>query len=179
MKKKEYISLLLAFGVFLIIDQPLLAQSTGSSSSRESHRESRSARVIVPPAPEIEIRDIHDFGYQYLTSSSTSEKNSKLSLSKNYDGQTTSKTGTFSVEEGVSRIRLSISGSVSSGEIGIELYLPGKKELKKLTFDDSADVSWSQSINISEDDSKYYGEWTYVINARKAEGAYNLSLTTY
>jgi len=176
MKKKVFITLVLAFGVFLIIDTPLLAQSTGSSS-RESHREARSARVMV--APEIEIRDIHDFDYQYISGSSSSEKNSKLSLSKHYDGQTTSKTGTFSVEEGVRKIRLSISGDVRSGEIGVEVYLPGEEELINLSFDDSAEISWSQSINISDDDTKYFGKWKYVITARKAEGAYNLTLTTY
>jgi len=177
MKKKEFIALVLVFGVFLIIDTPLLAQSTGSSSSRESHREARSARVMV--APEIEIRDIQDFDYQYISGSSSSEKNSKLSLSKHYDGQTTSKKGTFSVEEGVRKIRLSISGDVRSGEIGVEVYLPGEEELINLSFDDSAEVSWSQSINISDDDTRYFGKWTYVITAEKAEGAYKLTLTTY
>ena len=130
-------------------------------------------------APEIEITDIHNIDYVYLSGNSASEKNSKLSLSKHYDGETTSKTGTFSVEEGVKKIRLSISGTVRTGSISLEVYLPGKKELKKLTIDDSADITWSQSINIREGDTRYYGEWTYAINAKAVKGKYNLSLSTY
>ena len=109
----------------------------------------------------------------------SSEKNSKLTLSKHFEGESTSKTGTFSVEKGVKKIRLSISGHVHSGTINVELYIPGKKELKKLTVDDSADIHWSQSINIKEGDTKYFGEWTYVINAKSAKGEYSLSLSTY
>ena len=89
------------------------------------------------------------------------------------------KTGTFNVEQGVKKIRLSIQGSVKSGNINLEVYLPGKKELKKLSMDDSADIQWSQSIDIKEGDNKYYGAWTYVINAQNAKGYYSLSLSTY
>lgn len=177
MNKKSIITLASVFGVFLILNIPLLAQSTETSSPR-------GPRVVVN-VPDIELDDIEDAGhfeygdYSYVYSVSSSEKNSKLTLSKRYEGESTSKTGTFSVEEGVKKIRLSISGSVSSGNISLELYIPGKKELKKLTIDDSADIMWSQSINIKEGDTKYFGEWTYVINAQDAKGKYSLSLSTY
>jgi hypothetical protein len=120
----------------------------------------------------------HDYSYVW-TSASSSEKNTKLTLSKDYNGESASKTGTFSVEQGVRKIRLAIHGSVKSGTINLELYLPGKKELKKISIDDSADIEWSQSLDIKEDDNKYFGEWTYVINAQNATGFYSLSLSTY
>ena len=169
MKRKSIITLAAVFGVFLLLDTSLLAQATA---------------VMVTPderSPEdMEISTHLNYGdYSYVYSASSSEKNSKLTLSKRYEGESTSKTGTFSVEEGVKKIRLSINGSVSSGNISLELYIPGKKELKKLTIDDSADIMWSQSINIKEGDTKYFGEWTYVINAQDAKGKYNLSLSTY
>jgi hypothetical protein len=178
MKNKILINIAIVLGVFLMMDTPLLAQSTGtsSSSSRESSRSS--SRVYV--TPDVELHDISggDYGFAYTTGSS-SEKNSKLSLSKRYSGQSADKTGTFQIEDGVKKIRLSISGSVAVGKINLELYMPGKKELKKLTIDDSADISWSQSINVPEGDTKYYGEWTYVIKAMSVEGRYNMSISTY
>ena len=113
MKKKALLTLAAALGVFLMIDIPLLAQSTGKSSSRESSREAtrepRKSTYVV--APDIEIAEMVEFdhGFAYTTGSST-EKNSKLSLSKRYSGQSTSKTGTFNIEKGVSKIRISIAG---------------------------------------------------------------------
>jgi hypothetical protein len=179
MKNKILINIAIVLGVFLMLDTPLLAQSTGtsSSSSRESSRSSSRAVFVTP---DVELHDISvgDYGFAYTTGSS-SEKNSKLSLSKRYNGQSADKTGTFQIEGGVKKIRLSISGSVAVGKINLELYMPGKKELKKLTIDDSADISWSQSINVPEGDTKYYGEWTYVIKAVSVEGKYNMSISTY
>lgn len=191
MKRKCILISASVFGVFLMVNTPLLAQSTGVSkeSSREAERverealraarEANEARVIV--APDIQIGDWSqgDYGFAYTTLGTSTAMNSKLTLSKRYSGQSTSKTGTFNIEEGVTRIRLQISGTVEVGKIGLELYLPGKKVLKQLTIDDSADISWSQSINIKEGETKYYGEWTYVIKAESVEGRYQMSINTY
>ena len=148
----------------MLLNTPLFAQSTGS----------------IHVMPEIELPELPDLEHNFVfATTSSAERNTKLTLSKDYNGESTSKTGTFSVEQGVKKIRLSISGSVESGKINLELYLPGKKELKKLSIDDSADIQWSQSLNVKEGDNKYYGEWTYVINAQNAKGSYSLSLSTY
>ena len=123
---------------------------------------------------------MHDYahGYAYTTSSSV-EKSSKLNLSKTYKGTTTTKKGTFKVDEGVRKIRISISGRVESGKITVDLFLPDGKEVGTFRVDDTADVDWSQSISIEEDESKYYGEWSFNIKAEEAHGRYSLSLSTY
>ncbi|MFC2115434.1 hypothetical protein ACFLTU_03115 [Bacteroidota bacterium] len=168
MKRKSIITLAAIFGVFLLLDTSLLAQSTD---------------VLVVPDIDMEeieaLEHIEHMDYNFAYSTSSSEKNSRLTLSKRYDGESASKTGSFSVDKGVKKIRLSIHGSVKSGKITLELYIPGEKELKKLTIDDSADIQWSQSINVKEGETKYYGEWTYVINVQNAKGLYSLSLSTY
>jgi len=174
MKKYTFIAGLILFAVFLFIDTSMLAQTTGTSRSRDT----RSSTAVVV-APEMELSEIMEYDYGYAFTTSSSEKNSKLSLSKHYSGQSASKTGSFIIEEGVRKIRLAIGGSVEVGQISLEIYIPGKKELKKLTIDDSADITWSQSINIGEDDTKYFGEWTYVINAKSVEGSYHMSISTY
>ncbi len=174
MKKRTIASLAAAFGVFLVINTPLLAQGTGVAVKPEV-REHEQERVRI----EAERAARDHVGTYVFASTSSSEKNSKLTISKDYDGESTMKTGTFNVAEGVTRIRISISGFVKSGKIGLEVYLPGKKELQKLTIDDSANIEWSQSINIQEGDTKYFGEWSYVVNAENAKGFYSLSLNTY
>jgi len=167
MKKEFLFAVAFLFGAFILLNTPLLGQSTG----------------IVRVGPDIEVPELPglpDFEHNLIfATSSSSERNTKLTLSKEYNGESTSKTGTFNVEEGVRKIRMAIHGSVKAGKINLELYLPGKKVLKKLSIDDSADIEWSQSLNIKEGDDRYYGEWTYVINAQNAEGHYRLSLSTY
>ena len=185
MKKRIILTMTAVMGVFLMLDTSLLAQTTESSSSRESSRSRESTRATgstrIVTVPDIEISELMEFdhGFAYSTGYGSSEKNSKLSLSKIYSGQSANKTGTFTIEDGVTKIRLAISGTVEVGSITLELYQPGKKALKKLTIDDSADISWSQSINVSEDDKQYYGEWTYVIDAKNVEGRYKISINTY
>jgi hypothetical protein len=188
MKNKLFIAAVI-LGVFLMIDTSLLAQDTGTSTStsRSSSRVSPTSRarttVVVPPVPavpDLEDIEMHDYthGYSYTTSSSV-EKSSKLSLSKRYEGTSTTKKGTFKVDEGVRKIRISISGRVESGKITVELYLPNEKEVGTFTIDDTADIDWSQSITVEEDETKYYGEWSFNIKAQEAHGRYSLSLSTY
>lgn len=191
MKKQVFIAAMVATGVFLMIRTPLMAQPKEPKNLQESEKElremkkevreaEREARAISIVVPDVEAPAFtgHDFINAYTTGSS-SERNSKLTISKDYDGETAHKAGTFDVAEGVSRIRISVKGFVKSGKINLEVYLPGKKELKKLSMDSSANIEWTESINVKEGESKYYGEWSYVISAENAKGFYSLSLNTY
>lgn len=191
MKKHLFLSFILALGVFIMIDTSLLAQTvesktssseseSSSSRARSTDRSARSldrASGVYVTAPDVEVREFYD-GFAY-TMSSTGDNNSRLSLSKRYSGQSANKEGTFTIEEGVKKLKLSISGSVEVGKIGLELYMPGRKVLKRLAIDDSADISWSQNISIPEGETKYYGTWTYVIKAESVEGKYSMSISSY
>ncbi|MFC2113185.1 hypothetical protein ACFLTA_07960 [Bacteroidota bacterium] len=194
MKNKILISLVTLLGVFLMLDAPLLAQSTGdekpdqqkaeyeaqreASRERTKERSSRASEIFV--APYVEFSDVStgDRSFVYTTGSSN-DKNSRLTLSKRYSGQSAEKTGTFQMEKGVKKIRLQIEGRVTVGKIQLELYLPGKESLTKITIDDSADIAWSKTINVAEDETKYFGDWTYTIKAESVEGHYQMSISTY
>jgi len=182
MKNKLFIAAAI-LGVFLMIDTSSLAQSTGTSSSRSASRSSEASRarttIVVPPVPDLEELEFHEFDHGYVYSTSSAEKSSKLNLSKRYEGTTTTKKGTFMVDDGVKKIRISISGRVESGKITVELYLPNEKEVGTFQIDDTADVQWSQSISVEEDETKYYGKWSFNIKAEEAHGMYTLSLSTY
>jgi hypothetical protein len=195
MRKRLILTAFTVLGVFLLVRTPLMAQSTGTKDKEEATREVERAeraereagraesmtKVLVSPKLDKMIVGQpfdHEFNYVW-TPGSSSDRNTTLTLSKSFTGEVTSKTGTFNVEEGIKKIRLSIIGNVRYGKIDIEIYLPGKKELKKLTIDNSADIQWSQSLDVKEGDNKYYGDWTYVINVQKAEGTYKFSMSTY
>jgi len=107
-----------------------------------------------------------------------SQNNSQLMLSKNYSGTDAENEGVFQIEKSVRQIRFSIEGSVREGSITVKLLLPGGDVFKELTIDESADVRFSQSLVIMEDENKYSGNWKYTIKARNADGNYRLSIST-
>jgi hypothetical protein len=181
MKKKLFITAAI-LGVFLMLDIPLLAQETESSSSRSSSRSRSASRVYVPRAPavpNVESIELMEFDHGYAYATTSSDKNSKLSLSKRYEGATTTKKGTFKVDNDVKKIRISVSGKVESGKIIVTIKMPDDKEVGTFQMDDTADVHWSQSINVDDEETRYYGDWTFVIKADQAHGMYTLSLSTY
>jgi hypothetical protein len=100
-------------------------------------------------------------------------------LSKHYNGQSIDKQGTFDIESSTTKLKLSIEGQVESGSITVSLVLPDGKPYKSLTIDDSADIHWSESLNIKEGEKKYYGSWKYRITTKVADGSYHLSINSY
>ncbi len=166
MKAKTVFTFFALLGVFLI----------------SSGIELRAQEVIVEPEPEFNLRSGYGYArptYIDLLGDTGGERNSKLVLSKEYTGQSVNKEGNFSVEKSISKLRLSIHGKVHSGSITVALVLPDGTEFKKLTMDETADITWSESINIKKGENKYFGDWKYRISTNKADGHYNLSINTY
>jgi hypothetical protein len=104
---------------------------------------------------------------------------SQLTLRNTFQGGSDTSQGTFEVEEETRRFRCMINGKVRSGTITIKISYPGGKSFKDLTINSSAEVSFSQVLNISEGKGdKYIGEWEYEVKADKAEGTYMLQIST-
>ncbi len=110
-----------------------------------------------------------------VTSSGSS---SQLSLAKTFTGETKKNEGSFTVDESIRQINFMIQGKVRTGSITIKLMLPKGDVIKDITIDESADITFSQNIRISEDENKYTGKWSYTIEAVKAEGNYRMSINT-
>lgn len=172
MKQRNFIIILAALGVFIFIDTSLLAQTTGVRTVQEIEREALARERSRESARARE-------SYVYVTGYGNSEHNSKLMLSKHYDGQSIDKQGTFDIESNTTKLKLSIDGQVVSGSITVSLIMPDGKPYKSLTIDDSADIRWSESLNIKEGEKKYYGSWKYRITTKVADGSYHLSINTY
>jgi len=157
-----FISVLMLTG-FMINNQKALSQQLKSGSD-----------IIVSPSERNMERQarIMYFGQD--------EKSTQLMLSKHFSGESVSKSGNFSVDEGIRTLRISIQGSIrNDGSITITLYTPDDELFRELEIDNSADVHWSQVFTIKEESDAYTGEWTYEIEADEAEGQYNLSITTH
>jgi hypothetical protein len=108
------------------------------------------------------------------------ENQSSLTLRNSFKGTSDSSQGEFDVDENTSYIRCTINGMVHSGEISIKVLYPGGKVFKNLSITSSAEISFTQSISINEEDqTKYMGSWKYEVTADKAEGSYNLSFMTH
>jgi hypothetical protein len=106
-------------------------------------------------------------------------KSTRLNLSKHFEGESVSKTGTFMVEDGIRMLEISIKGSVKEGSITLSISKPGKNIFKEQVIDASADIEWTQMFTIKDDNKEYTGEWTYKIEVDKAKGFYSLSITAH
>jgi hypothetical protein len=119
-----------------------------------------------------------DSPYYFVTGDQ--ENQSSLTLRNSFNGTSDSSEGEFDVDESTSHIRCTINGKVRSGEITVKVLYPGGKVFKNLSITSSAEISFTQSLSINEDDhKKYVGSWQYEITADKAEGSYVLSFMTH
>ena len=108
----------------------------------------------------------------YVIASGFGQANqTQLTLRNTFQGEDSYTDGDFEVEEGVKHIRIMINGQVKNGEITIKIERPGGKEYKKMTIDSAAEVTFSQSLTVKEEDAKkYVGTWGYTVESDKAEG---------
>ncbi len=107
------------------------------------------------------------------------ENQTQLTLRNSFRDGTDSSKGEFEVEQGTRHFRCMINGRVTSGAIRIKVTYPDGKVFKDMTINSSAEISFSQSLSISEENNKkYIGSWTYSISAEKAEGNYMLQIST-
>ena len=175
--------MLAVLGVFIFIDTSILAQSTGTAKEEEeiALREAEHAHqeLIARERSRARAASRAREDYVYVTSYGSNEHNSRLMLSKRYNGQSIDKQGTFEIDDEIRKLKLSIEGEVNSGSIKVSLILPDGKSYKSLTMDDSADIHWSESLNIKEGETKYYGTWKYRITTKVADGSYHLSINTF
>jgi len=116
----------------------------------------------------------------YFVYSGDQENHSSLTIRNSFDGQSLSSGGEINVDESTTHIRCTINGKVRHGKINIKVSYPGGKVFKDLSITSSAEMSFTQSISIKEEDKKkYIGSWEYKVSAEKAEGSYNLSFMTH
>ena len=108
------------------------------------------------------------------------DNQSQLTIRNSFDGDSDTAEGEFDVDESTTHIRCTINGKANAGKINIKVLYPGGKVFKDLSITSSAQISFSQSLTIKEEEKKkYIGSWSYRITADKAEGSYTLSFMTH
>jgi len=148
-------------------------QRVYTEQAREASRARSSARVYSRSS------GLADEGSYYFVSHNQ-ENQSQLTIRNSFDGDTDSSEGEFDVDESTTHIRCTINGKAHSGKINIKVLYPGGKVFKDLSITSSAEISFTQSISVKEEEKKkYVGSWTYKITADKAEGSYMLSFATH
>jgi len=143
------------------------------AQAREASRERSSARVYSRSSGFADEPS-------YFIYSGGQENQSQLTIRNSFDGESDSAEGEFDVDESTTHIRCTINGKANAGKISIKIMYPGGKVFKDLSISSSAQISFSQSLTIKEEEKKkYVGAWTYKVTADKAEGSYTLSFMTH
>lgn len=87
---------------------------------------------------------------------------------------------TFEVESTAKNVVMSVNGNCDAGDIQIKILMPNGKVYSDIVIDESGDLNWRKSFNITEDGNKdKTGSWKFQINATKATGYFKISLRTY
>lgn len=139
--------------------------------ARSTGRSRENAAIYVRPGDS-------DEGTYFIQSYGQGSQ-SQLTLRNSFSGETVSSIGEFNVDENTSHIRFTVNGKVRHGEISIKVFYPGGKVFKDLTINSSAEITFSQSLTIKEEEkTKYVGTWKYEVKTKTAEGNYMLSIMT-
>ena len=109
----------------------------------------------------------------------SSDKSSHLTLRKSLSNNTSTKNSQFNIGPDQTKIKISASGSLSEGKISITISEPSGKEFQKIEMDSSADVEWSQTLGLDEENKNYFGEWKFEIVISQATGGYSFSISTF
>ena len=145
-----------------------------SVQAREASRAARDASRVYTYSTGISEEP------SYFMYSGDQGNQSQLTIRNSFDGETDSSKGEFDVDASTKHIRCTINGKANSGKITIKVLYPGGKVFKDLSITSSAQISFSQSLSIKEEEKKkYVGVWKYEIAAEKAEGSYSLSFMTH
>ena len=86
----------------------------------------------------------------------------------------------FDVEKTVKSVVMSVMGDCKSGDIHIKIVMPGGKSYSDIIIDESGNLNWRKSFNISETENQdKTGDWKFQIISNKATGFFKISLQTY
>jgi NAD-specific glutamate dehydrogenase len=101
-------------------------------------------------------------------------------LSKSIKESTFSKEYEMNVEESARKISMSVMGDCKSGVIKVGIYMPGGRKYSDIILDESGNLNWRKSFDISEKDNRdKTGDWKFKIDASKATGYFRISLETF
>ena len=151
------------------------ARDSSRSYARSSSRSSGSS-----PGNRVFVSSTGDHDDYFVYSGFNQDTQTQLTLRNSFDGASIDSKGQFEVDESTRHFRVMINGKVKSGEIRIIVDYPNGDTFKDLVINSAAEISFSQSVTIGEEDpDKYIGEWDYKVIAEEAKGTYMLQIQTH
>jgi hypothetical protein len=101
-------------------------------------------------------------------------------FSKTVKDNTFSTDYSFDVEKTAKSVVMSVMGDCKSGEIRIKIVMPNGKSYSDILIDESGNLNWRKSFNISETENKdKTGDWKFQISSTKASGFFKISLQAF
>jgi len=101
-------------------------------------------------------------------------------FSKSVKESSFSKEYEMNVEVSAKKVSMSVMGDCKSGVIKIGIFMPGGRKYSDIILDESGNLNWRKSFDISEGDNKdKTGDWKFKIDASKATGYFRISLETF
>jgi hypothetical protein len=108
------------------------------------------------------------------------EERTTWDFSKSLKENTYSRDYSFDVEKTVKSVVMSVMGDCKAGDIRIKIIMPGGKSYSDILIDESGNLNWRKSFNISETENQdKTGDWKFQISSNKATGFFKISLQTY
>lgn len=105
---------------------------------------------------------------------------SSLSFSKSLKESNFNRDYVFDVAPTSKTVSMTITGYCKAGEIRIKIKLPNGKTYSDVLIDESGNLNWRKSFNISDEENMdKTGDWKYEIDAKDATGYFRIALQTY
>lgn len=149
---------------------------------RENYREHRNDRNQpgTPRTPDAPFAfSFPEFNLSGVFPRDDAERSS-LSLSKSLKGSDFEQDYIFDVASTSKTVSMSITGYCKEGEIRIRIRMPNGKMYSDVLIDESGNLNWRKSFNISEEENTdKRGDWRYEITAKDATGYFRIALQTY
>jgi hypothetical protein len=101
-------------------------------------------------------------------------------FSKTIKDNTFSEDYTFDVQKTAKSVVMSVMGDCKSGDIRIKIVMPNGKNYSDILIDESGNLNWRKSFNITETENQdKAGNWKFIISSSKATGYFKISLQAY
>ena len=127
--------------------------------------------------PEMEFEFEGKPAKVYRSMATLTESDNNLSIKTNLDDESIDKSYNFTVADDASYLNLRANGSVSAGNIEIEIKNPQDKEFQTIELTPAADVDWSQKVKLNDEKKKNLkGKWTIRIKGDDVKGKFGISL---
>ena len=137
-------------------------------------------RPRVPRTPDVPFAfSFPEFNISGLFPRDDAERSS-LSLSKSLKESDFDRDYIFDVAPTSKTVSMSITGYCKEGEIRIRIRMPNGKTYSDVMIDESGNLNWRKSFNISEEENMdKTGDWKYEITTKNATGYFRIALQTY